>query len=195
MNLTLKHPQCNITPNWCITVKNQKGSLIFLESTEVAEVVGVSPIQLNKLVEREQYGVAPSIRSGKGRGSRRLFSEGDVYGVALVWWLFEAGLRSEAIRDVLKHIARAGRKDIASDAALVVLLGKFEMIVIRREPRSAGNARRSHPTQEVLLVDWTAATHLVEETVTASVLFIPIAERFSKLKEAMQKIGLTVGKG
>jgi hypothetical protein len=166
----------------------------FLDSSEVTRAVGLPPILLNKFVERKSYGIEPSIRAGKGRGSRRLFSENDVNGVAFVWWLFEAGLRSEAIRDVLKQIARAGRKDVANDAALMVLLGKFEMIVIRREPRTATKTRQSRPSQEVFLVDWTAATYLVEDNETASVLFIPIAERLSKLKDAMGQLGPSAGK-
>ena len=41
------------------------------ESSEVTDVLGVQPVYLNKLVERKLYGIMPSVRGGKGPGSRR----------------------------------------------------------------------------------------------------------------------------
>lgn len=168
-----------------------KENPILFESAEVSKVVGMSPIQLNRLVEREQYGIGPSIRSGKGRGSRRLFSEADLYGVALVWWLFEAGLRSQTIQYVLNQICR--RRDAsANDAAARILQrGGNTMLIIRREPRK-DSVKEDHPKQEVVLDDWTAANHFVESTVTASVLFIPVADRFEKLKADSWTLGPSV---
>ena len=104
-----------------------------------------------------------------------------------MWWLFEAGLRSELIDDVLKQIGKVSEAN-ANDAASNLLSADIEMIAIRREPRFFDTSRRPRPEQEVFLVDWTAATHLVENNPTASVLFIPIADRFKELDEKMQKI-------
>ena len=67
-----------------------KMPLVF-ESRDVIRLVGISPVYLNKFVERGLYGIAPSERTGAGRGRRRLFTSEDVFGIALVWWLFEAG--------------------------------------------------------------------------------------------------------
>ena len=172
---------------------------IFLESREVSDVVGIPSTYLNKLIERGKYGIEPSIRSGRGRGSRRLFSEADVYGLALVWWLFEAGLRAEAIQDALeKMLAPKGMTVRAIDAAAV--LKNFEppkgetdldMIVIRREPRAVSNKRRVVMEQEAFLANWSDATGIVEEKTVASVLFIPFTERFKQVREAMKKLSLS----
>jgi hypothetical protein len=171
-----------------------QGSPKFLDSAEVTRVLGIPSILLNKFVERKSYGIHPSIRSGEGRGSRRLFSEADVHGLAMVWWLFEAGLRSESIQQVLNDICGAERKGIANLSAEILLRGAFEILVIRREPRTASDLRRSYPKQKTLLVDWQAANHLMEEARTASMLFIPIKARFSELKVAMAKLGAAVEK-
>jgi hypothetical protein len=91
-------------------------AFVTYDSSEVCELVGIGPLLLNKFIERKSYGIQPSIRPGKGRGGRRLFSPDDVLGIALVWWLFESGLRSGVIEDVLDGIC-APAKGIAAEAA------------------------------------------------------------------------------
>jgi hypothetical protein len=92
------------------------------DSSEVSKLVGIGPLLLNKLVERKMYGIGPSVRSGKGRGGRRLFSPDDVFGIALVWWLFESGLRSNVIQVVLDDIC--GTKGAAAIQAGKTLMGR-----------------------------------------------------------------------
>ena len=122
------------------------------ESAEVTEVVGIQPLYLNKCIERKQYGIQASLRAGKGRGSRRLFSEEDVFGVALVWWLFESGLRKLAIQYVLNQICGGKRKSKASAASRILLERKAEVLVVRREPRKNNDMNRKYPKQQVSLV-------------------------------------------
>jgi hypothetical protein len=174
----------------------------FFDSSEVSKVVGIPPIFLNKLIERGKYGIVPSIRSGRGRGSRRLFSADDAYGIALVWWLFEAGLRADAIQDALAQMFKAPKGTVRAVAAAAALLSKLplgdkvaadiDVIVIRREPRT--DSRGSRTKQEVSLESWVGGNHILETSGTASVLFIPFACRFKKLREAMQKLNAPVQK-
>jgi len=112
------------------------------DSGEVSGLVGIGPLLLNKFVERGSYGIRPSVRSGKGRGGRRLFSIDDLYGVALVWWLFESGLRSGVIENILKQIC-ASAKGIASEAAKRLIARKTDFLRVRTEPR------RMHPGLKV----------------------------------------------
>ena len=156
---------------------------VFLESAEVAKIVGIPPIYLNKFVERRKYRIEPSVRSGKGRGSRRLFSEDDVYGIALVWWLFEAGLRSDTIQDVLDQICRTtkGKRARANDAAKKLFDEETHVLAIKREPRTSAKAGSSGPSLEVFQADWSAANDLVDDADTASVLFIPVEGRFARM--------------
>lgn len=103
------------------------------DSSEVCELVGIGPLLLNKFVERKTYGIQPSVRSGKGRGGRRLFSPDDVLGIALVWWLFEAGLRSGVIQYVLDQICKP-TKGAASEAAKKLVKRNIQTLVIGYRP-------------------------------------------------------------
>jgi hypothetical protein len=178
--------------------ENQHSAKIFA-SAEVATVVGISTILLNKFVERKSYGIEPSIRAGKGTGSRRFFSEEDVMGIALVWWLFEAGLRSAAIQEIIAELCVDVPNVSATDATWTLVNGKYGHIAIKREPRTPANSRSANPKQKqkVLFIeeeDWQVALRMFVEDVTASVLFIPVGARFAELKDAMLKIGPSAGK-
>ena len=48
------------------------------ESGEISRALGMKLLYLNKFIERGLYGIHPSVRVGKGRGRRRLFSRNDV---------------------------------------------------------------------------------------------------------------------
>src|SRR5690349_11189515 len=104
------------------------------DSNEVCELVGIGPLLLNKFVERKTYGIQPSVRSGKGRGGRRLFSPDDVFGIALVWWLFESGLRSGVIQEILNQVC-APAKRIANEAAKKLIGRKTQVVRVRAQPR------------------------------------------------------------
>src|SRR5215472_15220021 len=80
--------------------KGHQETWIF-ETRDVLVLTGIPSIYLNKFIEYRSFGIAPSIRKGSGRGSRRLFSIEDVRGIALVWALFRLGLRSKVIGQVL----------------------------------------------------------------------------------------------
>ncbi len=53
---------------------------------------------------RYRYGLAPSVRGGKGRGKRSLYTLADVYKVAVAYRLVIAGLDSDAIGEALKEL-------------------------------------------------------------------------------------------
>jgi hypothetical protein len=109
-------------------------AFLTFDSNEVCELVSIAPLLLNKFVERKTYGIQPSVRSGKGRGGRRLFSPDDVFGIALVWWLFESGLRSNVIQSVLDGICQA--KSVRADQAAKRLIEKkIQTVRVQTEPR------------------------------------------------------------
>jgi len=109
-------------------------AFLTFDSSEVCELVGIGPLLLNKFVERKTYGIQPSVRSGKGRGGRRLFSPDDVFGIALVWWLFESGLRSSVIESILGQICGLAKGN-ASAAAKTLIQRKIQVVRVRTEPR------------------------------------------------------------
>ena len=67
-----------------------------IDASDICErLVGITPIHLQNFVSRGAYGLRASVQSGKVRAQRRLFSREDVFGIALVWLLFESGLRGD----------------------------------------------------------------------------------------------------
>ena len=160
------------------------------DSTEVSELVGIGPVLLNKFVERGMYGIRPSVRSGKGRGGRRLFSPDDVLGIALVWWLFESGLRSNVIQVVLDQICET-KSAGADQAAKRLMLRKIQIVRILTRPRRM-DPRFKTPRYDVSLVTeeklkfWKAGMALKME--------IPVGHFYSMLLDKMQKLsGLPEG--
>ena len=97
-----------------VVKQNREFTMTFpevFESRIVSAIVGVPINFLNRMVERKLHGIKPSIRSDVNTGGRRWFSKEDVYGIALVYWLFEAGLRAgkgkartSVVQDVLNEI-------------------------------------------------------------------------------------------
>lgn len=125
-------------------------TFLTFESNEVCEVVGIGPILLNKFVERKTYGIEPSVRSGKGRGGRRLFSPDDVFGIALVWWFFESGLRSGVIQEILDQIC-APAKGVSSEAVKKLVRRKIQTVLVCAHPRRM-NPRLKMPRHLVELL-------------------------------------------
>jgi hypothetical protein len=106
------------------------------ESSDLIEILGMPVSFLNRLVERELQGIKPSIRSGVSTGGRRWFSKQDLFGVALVYWLFQAGLRagsgsarSSVIQDVLDEIMQKPNAT-ANEAAKRLTESPVAMLVV-----------------------------------------------------------------
>jgi hypothetical protein len=167
---------------------NEKKSPRVFESTDLMALVGIHPTYLNKFIERGQYGIESSVRTGRGRGKRRLFDSEDVFGVALVWWLFESGLRSGAIQYALNQICGGHLGSKANDAAIILLEKDTKMLAIKREARSAKELAAEYPAQKVYFVDDERAAQLAAGTTTASVLLIPVGNLFANLKDKMEAL-------
>jgi hypothetical protein len=159
----------------------------FFETAEVTELVGIPLILLNKLVERSQYGVHASVRAGRGRGSRRLFSKDDLFGIALVWWLFESGLRTKVIQFVLNQICGPKRNSKANDAAMLLKERESDLLLIKRTPRTETKEGVTHPVQRVFLTDAEQSIGQIKQLDTATLLALPIRDLYSRLKGELDK--------
>lgn len=167
--------------------ENKIGPSVF-ESADLISLIGIDLTHLNKLVERGQYGIKPSVRTGRGRGRRRLFSNEDVLGVALAWWLFETGLRLPVIQYVLNQVCRGHLESTANEAARILIENEAKTLAITRLPRTAKDLNRVRPVQIVHFYDETKAAQLMENTTTAAiVLVIPVGKLFSILNKAMEE--------
>ena len=164
-------------------------SYIF-DSKDVIRLVGIPATSLNKFIERSSFGIGPSLRPGYGRGSRRLFGWPDVYAVALVWWLFRAGLRSQVIGQILKKLTRAENPLSEKPASEVVthLLGEHveedsgEMLVIRRRLASGGKK-----TQDLSVRLEFGAVN-VRGSEAESVHVVPLGNLLQRLTEKIRKV-------
>jgi len=157
-------------------------TFLTFDSNEVCELVGIGPLLLNKFVERKTYGIQPSVRRGKGRGGRRLFSPDDVFGIALVWWLFESGLRSNVIQTVLDEICR-GERGVADQAAKKLIQKKIQVVRIQTHPRRERPTLKM-PRQLIFLIGEEKSN--VTRPVCI-VLEIPVGLLYSILLDKMKK--------
>jgi hypothetical protein len=164
------------------------------ESTDVGRLVGIQSIVLNKFIERGQYGIESSVRHGEGRGTRRLFSDLDVCGIALVWWLFESGLRSNVIQFVLNQICGGRRNSTAKMAAKILADRNIRFLAIFRGHRSQMNDGAGHPPQRVVLgrEAQALAKQIGEQE---SVLILPVGNRLAQLKAAIVELSQSERKG
>ena len=155
---------------------------IYFGIMDLARSIGIQPTLLNKLIQRGKYGITASVQPGQGPGRDRRFGEEDVYGIALVYWLFESGLRSDSIQYVLNQICGGKLHSSANDAAFNVLRHTNAMLVVSREPRSG---YEKYPKQVTRLVDGTEASEIVRRNTSTSILTIPVGSLFTSLKRKM----------
>ena len=141
------------------------------EAGEVCRVIGITSINLNKLVERGSYGVAPSVRAGRGPGSRRRFSEDDIYGITLVTWMQAMGLRKKVIEDMLRVVS-GSEKVSANEAARILRRKNVEYLIYQLKPEihDTGKEPPPPPKMEVRLmtfgethdgIPFDASTHII----------------------------------
>jgi hypothetical protein len=158
------------------------------ETRDVTRLTGIPVNYLNKLIERVSFGIKPSIREGPGRGIRRLFSEEDAIGVALVWTLFQVGLRSGVISQVLLAYLEGpeGPQGLATEAAskmdaTCAALNEQQVLVIRR---SLSRSRKTGRSLQVWLDD---KDYDVPSSELSSELVIPISMVFAEVKKKIQR--------
>src|SRR5438270_784839 len=105
---------------------------IDIDTADICErLVGITPVHLQNFLQRGSFGLRSSVSPGKVRSQRRLFSPEDVYGIALVWELFESGLRTEPIEQILNHIAGTKKTD-ANKAASKLLENNIAYVLLFR---------------------------------------------------------------
>ena len=159
------------------------------ESRDVAQLTGISAIYLNKFVERASFGIKPSLRPGHGRGSRRWFATSDLYAIALAWWLFQAGLRSRVIAQVLKSLPRFTSLDSENPAAEVATYLMTEHIgdpylqlLVIRIPLQRGPKKT-----KALSVKLEFSPNVAVGSGLESVHVIPISDLLNELTKKIEK--------
>jgi hypothetical protein len=157
-------------------------NLTFRSSDVTDLLVGITPIYLNTFLQRKLYGLKAEVRESKGGDKERVFSEADVFGIGLAWMLFESGLRTEAIRRILKTLADTKKAD-AVLAAKSVLKRNAEYILVVREPRKPRGKTEVDP--KISIVAKTELGPAIANNPTANLLMVPVGQRFEDIRKRM----------
>lgn len=158
-------------------------------SSDLTELIGITPIHLNALVHRSLYGIKASISDRHGEIKVRIFSEEDTFGVALAWMLFEAGLRTEPIRDALNDLLSTEEPDVNS-AAEFLLDSEADFLVVVREPRKSKDKAEPQVWIERAMkedLDEIVSTFLAKHP-TANVLVVPVGAKFADIRKQIDRI-------
>ncbi len=162
-----------------------------IEVSDVCErLVGITPVHLQNFVQRGSYGIRSSVSPGKVRSHRRLFSLEDVYGIALVWLLFEGGLRGDPIARILNGIV--GKKATANRAAQELIEGEGDYLFITRAPRQPSKSPPDKPDQRVQICTEEELGPLLEHFSGAVIVVVPFGPKFADVHERLEMLfGLT----
>jgi hypothetical protein len=154
-----------------------------IDAADVAErLVGITPIYLQNFVSRGLHGLHAS--AVNPRVVRRLFSRADVFGIALVWLLFESGLRSDAITRILNDLA--GTKKVnANRAAQKLLESRAQYVVIARRPRQPTKTPARNPTQDIRMISRSEMRKVRTQNPTGLELVLPVGDKFRDIERRM----------
>jgi hypothetical protein len=156
-----------------------------INNADICErLVGISHIYLQNFVSRGSYGLRASVVRGKVRAQRRLFSPEDVFGIALVWLLFESGMRGEPIARVLNDVAGTNKAS-ANLAAKKLLHSKSEFLLILRKPRGPTKNPSDKPVQETRIIGQRDASQPRQWGQSIECL-IPVGPKFRDIERRME---------
>jgi hypothetical protein len=157
-----------------------------IDAADICErLVGITPIYLQNFFSRGSYGLRSSVSPGKVRAQRRLFSRDDVFGIALVWLLFESGLRGDPLARVLNEIAGTKRAN-GNLAARKLLASQAEYLVVVRKPRGPTKTPSDKPGQETRIVSRQETAKLKAWNPDAVEVLVPVGQRFADIKRRME---------
>jgi hypothetical protein len=148
------------------------------QASEIARLVGIPQPKLAKFMESPGYKLNPSLREKAGRGAPRLYNLDDLLAVALAWWLFQAGLRSQVIgriistRETAKLLSQSERWK-PSENRLLMISGQIEL-------------PHSRPEQKVSFVSAKAVADDVQSDPRRSVQILPLGRLLRELWEELR---------
>ena len=156
-----------------------------IDAADVSErLVGIAPVYLQNFLQRKSYGLRSSVSPGKVRSQRRLFSVEDVYGIALVWELFESGLRGDPIARILKDVAGTKKAD-ANKAAVKLLENKSAYLLIFRTSRRPSKSISTMPVQSVEALTEEGFTRVLQKWPRQSGQVIAVGEKFADVRKRL----------
>jgi hypothetical protein len=161
-----------------------------IDAADISErLVGITPVYLQNFLQRGSYGLRSSVSPGKVRSQRRLFSREDVFGIALVWLLFESGLRTDPTIRVLKEIVGSDKTNAnANRAAKKLLESKADYLVILRQPRTPTKTPPDKPGQTVRVAGASEIAEMLGQYPAAELLVVPVGHKFDDVRKRMEML-------
>jgi len=154
----------------------------FFQTSDVARLIGMPERRLIKFVESPGYGIKPSVRVKAGKGAPRLYSQKDVLSIALAWWLFQAGFRSQVIGRVLRLPLVV--KTLLASSEWNSKTADRHYLIVKREMMMG-----EPPNQEVSLVELEGAFAAVKSTGQHGFQILPIGSLLSLLWSKLRAAG------
>ena len=160
----------------------ESGKNRFFQASEIARLIGMPEKRLIKFVESPGYKIKPSVRTQAGKGAPRLYDLEDCLRVALAWWLFQAGFRSQVIGRVLSVPAVGKSLLTSSEWNAQTASGRY--LVVKREM-----AVGEPPDQDVSVVELEEAFHAVASTERHAFQILPIGSLLLLLWNKLRTTG------
>jgi hypothetical protein len=154
-------------------------------TAQIAKLLHVPEWRIIKFVGGKDYRITPALSNASGSGTRRLYNLENVCELALAWWLFQMGLRSDVVGWVLHQVRNEQqlKRTLDMDEQSARL---FYLAVIRTERKGAYLV----PHQEVAF----AQNHdqlqnlLIASSGALGFVLLPIGMKFMKLKRSLEKL-------
>jgi len=156
-----------------------------INAADISErLVGIAPVYLQNFLQRRSYGLRSSVSPGKVRSQRRLFSTEDVYGIALVWELFESGLRGDPIARILNDVAGTKKAD-ANKAAAKLRAGEVAYLLVFRTARHPSKNISKMPIQKIETVTEEGFARVLKRWPRQSAQVIAVGEKFADVRKRL----------
>lgn len=159
---------------------------VILATPDVASLLRADRFTLNRLVNR--FELEPSYGS-RGQGKVLLFGIEDIGTIALVYWLFRSGLRTEAIRDALRDGQfEVLRQKLVSIQAMKKVGTQYSHLVSWRVVKPKKGTKKRKVCQEVRLARNIAEVQrILKDEKQFGFVVIPIGRLLRELAERIRK--------
>jgi hypothetical protein len=148
------------------------------QASEITRLVGIPQPKLAKFMESPGYKLNPSLREKAGRGTPRLYNLDDLLAVALAWWLFQAGLRSQVIGRIIS--ARETAKLLSESEHWKP--SENRLLVIARQIESP----HGRPEQKMSFVSAKAVAADLQSDLRRSLQILPVGKLLVALWEELR---------
>jgi hypothetical protein len=154
-------------------------------TAQIAKLLGVPEWRIIKFAGGKEYGIKPALSEAAGSGTRRLYDLENVCEMALAWWLFQAGLRSDVVGWVLNQV-----REKQTLKKILDIDEKRSQSLYLAVTRTEGKGWHHVPRQEVaFLEDGNQVQNLVDANgIGSGFVLLPIGTKFMGLKNKLKKL-------